>query len=285
MYFISSIFQGAKTFLAVGGTVVSLLIIGYGSAAGGGIVYTIGGSFYLISSLFHLYDSSKVIIDIKKEINNLSYQISFFANENKVLDQNIQELQNAKTVFIENSRKYTETLKEYQKQINKLEEIQKKYTEQHSLLRTSNIELEHKIKELLQIREEYKAENEKLHNLYEKAQFELISLEESRKKYEIENAKLGENNKYLNEQLVKIMELYNSTKKLLGELARIGDSYNEFSHNIDTNIVKLDSSIQSIDVISNQLTNLLTKMREKTFNDFDKNQDGVIDSSEFSSTL
>ena len=48
MYFISTIFQGAKMLLATGGAIVSSVVIAYGSMLGGGVIYIVAGSFFLI---------------------------------------------------------------------------------------------------------------------------------------------------------------------------------------------------------------------------------------------
>lgn len=289
MYFISVFFQGAKTFFAISGTVMSLVLIGYGSAAGGGMVFTIGGVYYLVSSLFHLYDSSKVILDIRKEISNLTNEIHSFSEENSKLHKTSLELKKIKDEFVTKTCEFTKTLEQSQKHTERLESLKNEYADNYKALKKEQKE---NLKRMIVIKDEYHQENSQLKSSLEVLRKHSSELESIQARYSIETTKLTTQNQkleddciYLNKQLEKLVGLYNSTKKLLVELASLGDRYTSFATNIDTGIVKLDSSIASVDSVSTQLTNLLVKMKEKSFDEFDTNQDGVIDNHEFSEGL
>lgn len=89
----------------------------------------------------------------------------------------------------------------------------------------------------------------------------------------------------MNKQLEKQNEIIEQSKKLIQNLAQFGDKYTAFSSNIDTNLIKLDTTNNSLENTSNILKTLVDKLENETFDELDLNHDGVITREEFEAEI
>ena len=84
---------------------------------------------------------------------------------------------------------------------------------------------------------------------------------------------------------MKQIEIIQDSKALIVNLSKFGDKYQEFSDNIDTNIIKLDNTGDDLDQTANVMKNLVEKLKHQTFRMMDNNQDQQITKEEFEEAL
>lgn len=207
-YFASKFYNGFKTSVASLGTISSTAMIIYGAVTSGAGIYIVGGSIFLAESLFLLFDSSKVLADIKKEIDRLNTLLNVITEETSRLKQNVDDLTHVKTDIVAENQELQKTIAETNKQIE-----------------------------------------------------------------------------YQDQQITKLKLLYDDAKKLLVNLASAGDMFNEFSHVIDTSVIKLDDTKADLDQTAGTLKKLVERLGQEKFQDMDLNQDGVLTPLEFSQAL
>lgn len=271
-YYISQGFTYLKTSIGGIGLLASTSMIIYGSLASGAWIYLTGGAIFMALSLFTLFDSSKVISDIKREIQKLRGNINDFQVENNILkntngnlQKNVDDLSNVKDKFICENKKLKDTVTMATSQLEMLDYLKEQYANANKLL-FENLKtegdhlvafanLETNLNYLVELKNSYVAENQKLQNLVHSTYTQIQSLKKLKENYLIENKKLSQelmdlstNNSqlheqvdYLNEQVTKLHDLYQDSKKLLLNLAVAGDMFNQFSTTIDTNMVKLEN--------------------------------------------
>jgi len=298
----SNAWRSIKVFIASAGMVGSSIAIIYGSLQTGGTVYIIGGSLCMDNSVFNFIETGKVINDIKEQITNLTDNITLFSEENKSLKTNVDDLTNLKIDFVEKNRELQTTIHQTVDRINKLEDLRNDYVkvnhemkenlnhekEQVKMIGEKNLELTENLIKVDQIKEQIKKENNKLKELLFFAEEKITEIEQLKNDYVTENNKLSNNNQILSKQIQKQAEIITDSKKLIHNLAQFGDKYSQFASTIDTNLVKLDTTNESLsnnvsdlEDTASVLNKLVNSLKEQTFNQFDQNGDGKISPNEF----
>jgi len=302
MYFLSKCFRFAKASLAVIGTLMSTGVIVYGVVTSGGAIYIVGGGFYLATSLFLGFDSSKVLADIRKQIDILKTDLDLFDSENRQLCQNIDHLKQVKENFVKENRKLHSTLEQTEEHMRKLKHLKDELEEnieaekdELTHFSVQNEELSQKLEQINQLKEAYQQENEQLQTLLDNGQNQIGKLEQLKIEYASEililrdDLQLTQQNNYdlkdqvkeMDVQLEKLRKLYQDTKQLMYNLSQAGDIFNQFSTSIDTSVVKLDTTQDDLDETARQLKQLVEKLKDQTFEEIDLDQDGKITKDEF----
>lgn len=298
-YFLSKIFNGVKLGCATLGIIMSGSVILYGLVTKGAAFYIIGGTVFCCVSAFNCFDSSKVVMDIKKEINKIKAEISEFKLENNQLSNNIDELEMIKDNYVKELEKINKQMKKSEKFANELKLLKDDYEHQNQLLNDALeksqfqlVDFKDQVEELNKTKENIVVQNVQLQSNIKLLSKDIQELEFTKITYQQQLDKLNTENADLKESLTKLHKIYNDTKTLMVQLATLGDEYNQFAANIDASTLKLDEKIDTItsatnniDNVSNQLDNLLTKLKDTKFNELDENNDGVISMSEFEEGL
>lgn len=289
MWYISKIFQGTKLAIAGIGSVMSVLMIGYGTVQIGGTIYVIGGTFFLISSIFHLFDGSKASIDIRNQVNGLTRERKELETQNRLLGMNVDHLTSLRQRFVDTSKSLSDTAEKSAKKVEELDSIRKKLEEQ--LAKRTEVH-EKEMRNIILLKNQLSSENQQYQQLMSQYKIQLQELQKTKDNYTNEVQKLATENShltseivYLKQQLEKLVKLYDDTKKLLVQLASIGDRYTDFSSHLDDSIIKFDTKIDDLDSVSSQLTNLLLNMKNKKFEELDEDGDGFVTRTEFNENL
>jgi chromosome segregation ATPase len=216
MYFLSSVYRIGK-----------LIVAGIGLLAGGGVliygavqalpVYAIGGGLYFVTSLLLVFDSSKVLQDIKKEINRLQGAIDTFKEENEKLakeriefeknnqtfsvnnenlKQQVTSLESAEKELEEENQKLAEQVRGVKTQLDRMDELKHQYEEENKTLQFLSAEYDLENEQLKQTAEKMaatqavlKEENIKMNIMLDGVQAQLSAMERAKRQYEEENSK------------------------------------------------------------------------------------------------
>lgn len=306
MYFISRFYRSIKFTFASLGAIGSSLAIIYGALQSGGTVFIIGGSIGLANSLFNFWETGKVSADILKQVNNLNDRISQFADQNEVQKENIEKFNEVKKDMVKRNTELQKTIGELTKKLGNLEhsrqkslELQEELSknldlekEQIVVLGEQNDELKYQLSEMDKVKDTLKSENEEYQKLLIEAHEQIEELDDIVKKIKEERDELSENNALMNEQIMKQIEIIRESKELIVSLSQFGDKYQQFSSTIDTNLIKMDSTQESLEEVqedleqtANVLKQLIENLKGKTFTEMDQNQDGYITQEEFQAAL
>lgn len=298
MNFFSSIYQKIKlafSGLGVAGSTATIIV---------GIVVTkgliaipiiAGGISWLCVSSISLVETMSTYSIIKKDIDRLRNNIETFENENFELKANItsmngdiKKLMAARVAFVEENKKLVESLKKSEKQILTMNDI---INENKILLEEekTNVEsLNASILYLKEVKQNFNAENNKLKEINENNLEIINSLTNIKEEYIRENNELKKINvensaqlEYLENQVDKLKQLYTNTKELMKNIVNASSTFNDISEDINNSAQNLDNTNENYNKTLNQMQNLLERLKDKTFDDFDKNNDGVITEEEF----
>lgn len=316
MDFLSNSYRYLKLGVATLGGLSALGVLFYGIFGGGGIIYIIGGSLWLVQTGFNYFDSGKVHMDIRKQVNELKDGLSEFANENISLKGNIDNLEKVKENFVNSNNQLVKIVERSEQKLGILSEIKKEYENENNkyiqLLDQNNLQLQQlenqneiyinenkdlteSITNMKNLQIIFNEENNKYKELIILSEEQINQLKKTEEDYIIENHKLQESNEknteqleILKNQIVKLRNLYNNSRELLVNLASAGDLFTKFNESIDKNIIEikdtadsLDENNEKLDSHLNILNNLVTKLKDSKFSNFDVNNDGVITKEEF----
>lgn len=298
MNFFSSIYQKIKlafSGLGVAGSTATIIV---------GIVVTkgliaipiiAGGISWLCVSSISLVETMSTYSIIKKDIDRLRNNIETFENENFELKANItsmngdiKKLMAARVAFVEENKKLVESLKKSEKQILTMNDI----INQNKILleeeKTTVESLNASILYLKEVKQNFNAENNKLKEINENNLEIINSLTNIKEEYIRENNELKKINvensaqlEYLENQVDKLKQLYTNTKELMKNIVNASSTFNDISEDINNSAQNLDNTNENYNKTLNQMQNLLERLKDKTFDDFDKNNDGVITEEEF----
>nr|QBK87946.1 MAG: uncharacterized protein LCMAC202_03070 [Marseillevirus LCMAC202] len=299
MYFISKLYQSAKTAIAVSGVTGSLLAIVYGALQSGGAVFIVGGSLCLANSLFNLVEIGKVNIDIKKQIKSLEASIGQFVEHNLKLEENVRaEQTNNKNHAQENNRLRTLVSKS-EKHISRLETLQGELTiakgnvqreadcltiENKNFSNTSK-ELRSQLATVKRLKDQYSTENSDFAKTIQELRDQVGVIDQLKDQTIAENQVLHVNNEKLELQISRQTQIIIESKSLIQNLAQFGDRYTAFAETLDGDLVRLDNTSTDLDETSRVLQKLVEQLKNETFDKLDINNDGVITRQEFHDRL
>jgi len=235
MYFLSSAYRIGK-----------LIIAGIGLLAGGGVliygavtsapVFAVGGGLYFVTSLLLVFDSSKVLEDIKKEIDRMQGAINTFQEENEKLaaqriefeknnqtfsinneqlKEQVENLTSAETKLEDENRKLAGQVLRVKGQLDLMDILKKQYEEENEKLQKlsanyglENDELKQTAEKMALTQDELKEENNKLNIMLDGVQTQLAAMEKAKWSYEEQNTKyralLKQNEEQLEESKAQI---------------------------------------------------------------------------------
>jgi hypothetical protein len=318
MDFLSNMYKGIKMTVAtvsglagVGGIIGGIVVGGTG-----GIILIVSGSLSIATAGFSVFDSIAAHSAIAKDIKKLKGNVDDFYKQNLKLQSNMDAIEKTKNEYIVQNNKLLNSLNMSEEQVNKLSDLKLKYDEinnkyetlietdkkeviklenQNLIYINENNELRKTLDDMVDIHNEFKNENEKLKKLIDNSNKNILELEQTKNIYIFENEKLqksnidnGEQLEILKDQNIKLRELYNNSKELLKHLADAGDIFTQFSDTISTNVTdinsttdKLDKTHDNYDETLYKMKILVEKLKDNTFIEFDKNNDGIITRKEF----
>lgn len=309
MNFLSSVYRTIK--IGVSGLtgllgVASIVTGAFFITGTSGIVLVTGGSICCAAAGFNLFDSISAHSAIMKDVKKLEENVNKFHDENILLSNNVSNLETTKLEYINQNKKLADSLKNSEQQIKKLsdlkvqyEEANNKYTQLINNEKLEIVKLKNTVDELNSLQIKFKKENEILKNCLMENEKQINELEAIKNTYIEENNKLQHNNQENEKQLetlkiqvIKLKELYNNSKELLKNLALAGDLFTQFNNTISSNVVGLQDTADTLgktqdefDSTLNEMKNLVERLKNTTFTDFDKNNDGIISKEEFDNAI
>jgi chromosome segregation ATPase len=244
-YFLRSIYR-----------IVKLIVAGVGIIIGGGIliygavqalpIYAVGGGLYFVTGLLLVFDSSKILNDIKREIDRMEESINIFAQENqklaterenfaanniefvtnnKELRKQLTTLAGAERTLEEENHKLQQQVRIANAQLKKLDELKRSYEEQQTRLQTllkqygmENEELRGTAESMAAAHHELKEQNATLDSLLQGVHEQLRRMEQAKREYEEQNteyrALLAEHKAKLSESEEQIASMTTQIEKL-----------------------------------------------------------------------
>jgi chromosome segregation ATPase len=298
-YFISKVYQSVKLLTALSGTTGAILAIVYGAAMSGGTIFIVGGSLCLGNSLFNLIEIGKVNFDIKKQLDELKNNLRLFSQENVILQGNVESLNIIRGQFVKQNEELQKTLDKSSEHVDQLEKIKTEYDEMNKKLGTQlkeqnaqiveytseNKSLKDNVDKILELHGKFSQENTNLKTMLSQASQQINEVVQIKQAYEDEIQKLNQNNAAMTSEIQQQNDIIIKSKQLIRSLAQFGDKYNEFAQTIDTDLIKMDKTNDSLENTSMVLKNLVEKLETQTFEEFDVNHDGVITREEFTEGL
>jgi len=114
------------------------------------------------------------------------------------------------------------------------------------------------------------------------------SLENIKDEYVRENDELKKINQdsseqliFLEKQVTKLKQLYVNTKQLMKNIVNASSTFSDISDDINKSAQNLDNTNENYNKTLDQMQNLLERLKDKTFDDLDINDDGIITEEEF----
>lgn len=322
MNFLAGVYRNFKIFISSTSGLAGIAAIIAGIVVGSttGIVLIIGGSLWTVNSAFSLFDSITIQNAIRKDVEKLQNNVVIFSQENVKLSGNITELEKSKNAYIEQNNRLIESVKKSEQQLTKLSELKSQY---ESTVKQYEQIVDDEKKEIVKLGDQnvvYVQENQKLidtlnsmKSLQQSISNDNVMLKESidqnikqiqeleatKDVFVNENGKLQESNKENQTQLAtlkiqvdKLKELYNSSRELIQNLTSAGDMFNQFNTSIGQNVTEIKGTAESLDHTQDELDTTVKKMKilvdglkDKSFKEFDKNNDGVISKDEFDAEI
>lgn len=280
-------------------TIVIGIVVTHGALAG---VLIGAGIVWLATSAFTLFDTLNAYSIIKKDVEKLRKNLDNFESENFALKTNlaklngdIKSLSKTKDSFISENKKLAESIEDSSHQLKKLTHIKENYEKiidkNTKLLEEEKVNIENldnAIKELEAVKKTFEIENTKLQELNSNNLEYINELENIKDQYVEENKKMKELNidnkkqlEYLEGQVLKLKELYVNTKELMRNIVNAGDTFGDLSEDINTSSRRLGETREDYDETLGQMKNLLERLKNKTFDQLDQNDDGLITEDEF----
>jgi len=148
--------------------------------------------------------------------------------------------------------------------------------------------LESNVQYLKEVRESFKDQNNKLKTMNEDNLAIINSLENIKDEYVRENDELKKINQdsseqliFLEKQVTKLKQLYVNTKQLMKNIVNASSTFSDISDDINKSAQNLDNTNENYNKTLDQMQNLLERLKDKTFDDLDINDDGIITEEEF----
>ena len=199
---LSNFFKWIKMSVAGIGGVTGTYILINGIITGGATLIA-GGVIYILLSSFAMFDSTKILQDIKKQIDILEDNIEHFKDENDRLSRNVTELEETKNGFMRENKKLSDMLKKGKQQLDELEKTKNDYIEQNELLKSQignlggenakfieeNENLKISLDKLNELKENISLQNQQLQITLKESQKQLAELEKAKEEYIQENKK------------------------------------------------------------------------------------------------
>jgi chromosome segregation ATPase len=298
MNFFSNVYQRTKLAFSGIGVAGSTTTIIVGIVATKGLLaipLIIGGISWLCVSSISLVETMSTYSLIKKDIDRLRKNITDFENENFELKSNIatmrgdlKKLKEVRLAFIEENKKLVTSLRESEKQILKMNDLVNENRELLTQEKLNVQSLEGNVQYLQKVRESFKDENNKLKTMNEDNLAIINSLENIKDEYVRENDELKKINQDSSEQLIflenqvtKLKQLYVNTKQLMKNIVNASSTFSDISEDINKSAQNLDNTNENYNKTLDQMQNLLERLKDKTFDDLDINDDGIITEEEF----
>ena len=305
MNFFSDCYQRTKLGLsglgAVGSTTTIIvgIVVTHGTIA---VPIVIAGIAWLCISGISLIETLSTYSILKKDIDRLRKNIKEFEEENFELKSNlarmrgdIQKLGETRREFVIENKKLVTSVEKSKEQLSKLSELNQNYNKMvqksKNMLEDEKLsvqKLENEIKGFINLKDSFYKENFKLKEMNKNSEKLIIKLEKLKDNYISENKELKSLNEkngkqlvFLETQVSKLKELYSNTKKLMKNIVNASNTFNDISIDIDRSAENLGNTNEDYNKTLEQMKNLLERLKDKTFNNFDKNNDGVISAEEF----
>jgi len=322
MFFLSGIYRTIKLAIAGLGGISAIGALVAGIVMGGttGTILIVGGSLWVANSAFHFFDTAVPFSILKKDLDNLRDQLKKFSDENIKLHGNVAELEKIKIDFIKENEKLIHSLEKSEVQLGKLDKLKQKYEEtngkyqqlietekkeivklekQNIIYIKENDKLVETLSELKILQDEINDENNRLNIAILDNQEQIKQLGRVKDDYVEENHKLQKTNHdsaeqltVLKDQVFKLKEMYKSSTLLLKNFYDAAATFNQFGETISNNITEIKDTAEELDETKtdlghelNKLKNLVENLETKTFEELDKNQDGVITKEEFDNAI
>lgn len=244
MYFLSKIFQGLKTTLCALGLLSSSAIIIYGAVtvSGGTILgwVAIGcGIACFIPSCFGVFESTKLLNDIRKEIENFKQQIKIFGEENEKFKlenaefkQNVESLEKTKMDIMqentklavladrqeEQAKNFDGLRKQYEDQVTKFKEQADSMGAQNKELVFENCALKETVRNIENLKEQLKSQNTSYQQSLERMKSHVDTIEQLKDQYLEQNDKFKSN---IEEQKQQILQLTAQTQEQQNQLLQL----------------------------------------------------------------
>lgn len=295
MYFLSSTYRYTKLLMALSGGICSIGVIAVGILTHAPTILIIGGTIWLIESVLLTLDSSKILADIKKQVNKLTTNVEHFRLENIELNDNVTKLSDLKNQFIEENKQLIKKLELTTTQLDKLNDLKQKYEKINANLNSENTNYHNLNEELTKQKEQFVIEIQNLKKLIDNNQKQMSELDKIKKEYSIENELLQKQNiqhaeqiTKLKNQLDKLKQLYISSQELLKKLMDTGDIFSKVENQMTQNLgnindiaKKLDTSNDRFDDQIEKLHTITNKMIDLKFEELDTDRDNYISKTEF----
>lgn len=281
--------------MAISGGICSIGVIAAGLLTHAPPVLIVGGTIWLIESILLTLDSSKLLSDIKKQVNKLTTNVERFRLENVELNDNLNKLSDLKNQFVEENKQLIDKLKLTTVQLDKLNDLKLKYEKINSNLTSENSNYHKLNEELTKQKEQFTIEIRNLKELITSNQKQMCELDKIKKEYSIENELLQKQNiqhseqiTKLKNQLDKLKQLYISSQELLKKLMDTGDIFSKVENQMTQNLgnisdiaKKLDTSNDRFDDQIEKLHAITNKMIDLKFEELDTDRDNYISKTEF----
>lgn len=288
MYFLSSTYRNSKLLFSITGGLCAVGLIVTGILTHGASILIIGGSIWLVESILLSIDSSKILSDIKKQINLLDRNVKNFQAENLVLGNSISNINRIKDQFVVENNLLSDSLKISKLQLDKLNEIKINYE--------SLIDNEKKnIVDLTLQKDLFVIENANLKESIENGKRQIIDLEKTKNDYVFENERLKKINNASGLQLIQfkkqvdnLKDIYKISQDLVKQVVNASDVFSGVEN-------KMNQDLNAFTIMSEQLSNnnadfeytldklhhLTTNLADLKFREIDTNHDEIITRDEF----
>lgn len=224
----------------------------------------------------------KLLRENKIKLDSLSQLKTEIQTQNEKLKENVEETGKQNVIFVEENE-------ELKTNVEKINSLREQFKRENSELQMSLTEAQRKLNDLELIKDKYSMENDRLHELITEntKQLTQLSMENNTLHNNVE-----ENEKQIEQmkdQVTRLKELHKESIKLLANLREAGDIFTDFGNTIDGKVVQLDEATlelreeigEQVDRLRELNEGLTKKMVEELKNKLDKNQDGIIDETEF----
>lgn len=197
MFFLSNIYRYLKLGIASICILFGIVVIFYGITDSSNIAFIIGGIIMLLAGIFLIMDGSKVLADIRNEVDHLKDERAEFDRANRDLQINNQEYdQNIKDnqVLIENQKKI---IKRYESNLEDLKRLTKEQQTQLDKASANLDKLENEVNQAQKNNKQLSEQVIKFQSLNRNLKTVILTMAESLdKSNELSNA--------LNKSIVKI---------------------------------------------------------------------------------
>ena len=265
MYFLSNLFQGIKKTLCALGLLSSSGIIIYGAVtvAGGTVLgwVAIGcGIACFIPSCFGVFESTKLLNDIKKEVENFKQQIKIFGDENEkfkleneTFKQNVESLEKTKQDIMQENTKlavladrqeqqaknFDDLRQQYEVQVDKFKEQADTIDAQNKELLVENSALKETVRNIENLKEQLKTQNTSYQQSLERMKAHVDTIEQLKDQYLEQNDKFKSNIEDQKQQILQLTALSQDQQNQLLQLKHALDKSEEQAAALKTLVIQL----------------------------------------------